>query len=243
VGSALDIIASGPTVPDSSTWQDAWAVLERYALIDDLPETVEARLQAGLKGGMPDTPKPGDAIFERTQTVIIADNALAAEAAHQKAAGLGFNTAILTTFLQGEAREVAKMAVSLGREVISYGRPVNTPACLILGGETTVTLRGTGKGGRNQELALAAALALDQFSESEHMVIVSLATDGTDGPTDSAGAMADATTVDRGMEFGLVAEQSLAQNDSYPYLRAVGDLLLTGPTRTNVNDLIFVFVF
>ena len=181
VGSPLDIIASGPTVPDTTTWEDAWSVLERYALVHELPKTVEARWQAGLRGELPDTPKPGDTIFERTQTLIIADNALAAEAARQAAAELVYNAAILTTFLEGVVREVAKMAVALGREVISHGRPAAPPACLILGGETTVTLRGSGKGGRNQELALAAAVVLDQLSESNRMVVVSLATDGTDG--------------------------------------------------------------
>ena len=243
VGSALDIVASGPTVPDNATWENAWAVLQRYALIDELPETVEARLQAGLRGELPDTPKPGDVIFERTQTLIIADNALAAEAARHKAADMGFDAAILTTFLEGEAREVAKVVVSLGREVIWYGHPVTPPACLILGGETTVTIRGSGKGGRNQELALAAALVLDQLPEGERLVILSLATDGTDGPTDSAGAVVDSTTVERGNRLALTADQHLAINDSYPYLLAVSDLLQTGPTRTNVNDLVFVFVF
>lgn len=243
VGSALDVIASGPTVPDQSTWADAWAVVERYALAGDLPESVRERLQAGLRGEISDTPEPGDAIFARTQTLIIADNAIAAAAARQQAERLGFNAAVLTTFLEGEAREVAKVVVALGREVISHGRPIPAPACLILGGETTVTIRGAGKGGRNQELALAAALVLDQIPESERLTLVSLATDGTDGPTDSAGGMVDRTTVRRGREKGLNAERMLANNDSYSFLSAVGDLLVTGPTRTNVNDLVLVFVF
>lgn len=243
VGSALDVIASGPTVADNSTWADAWAVVERYALAGDLPESVVNRLQSGMMGEIADTPKPGDAIFERIQTLIIADNAIAAAAAWQQARQLGFDAAILTTFLEGEAREVAKMVVALGREVISHGRPVSPPACLILGGETTVTVRGAGKGGRNQELALAAALVLDQLPESDRLLVVSLATDGTDGPTDAAGGMVDGKTVGRGREQRLDAERMLANNDSTPYLQAVGDLLVTGPTRTNVNDLVLVFVF
>ena len=243
VGSALDIIASGPTVPDNTSWADAWAVVERHALIDVLPERVEARLQGGLRGYLPDTPKPGDVIFERTQTLIVADNALAAEVARQKAVELGFNSAILTTYLEGEAREVAKVVVALGREMIASDRPVLSPACLILGGETTVTIRGSGMGGRNQELALAAALILKRLSEGDRLIIVSLATDGTDGPTDSAGAIVDSTTVERGSRLTLTASKHLANNDSYPYLQAVGDLLLTGPTCTNVNDLVFVFGF
>ena len=243
VGSALDIIASGPTVPDNTSWADAWAVVERHTLIDVLPERVEARLQGGLRGYLPDTPKPGDVIFERTQTLIVADNALAAEVARQKAVELGFNSAILTTYLEGRAREVAKVVVALGREMIASDRPVLSPACLIQRGETTVTIRGSGMGGRNQELALAAALILKRLSEGDRLIIVSLATDGTDGPTDSAGAIVDSTTVLRGKAQGLDAGRSLADNDSYRYLEAVDDLLVTGPTRTNVNDLVFVFVF
>jgi hydroxypyruvate reductase len=251
VGSPPDVIASGPTVPDSSTWADAWAVVERYGLAEILPEPVVGRLRAGLAGGLsvpggqglPDTPKPGDPVFVRSQTLVIADNALAAQAAQAKATELGFNAAVLSTFVEGEAREVAKVAVALGREVVTHGRPVAPPACLILGGETTVTLRGQGKGGRNQELALAAALLLDRIPERGRIVVVSLATDGTDGPTDAAGGLTNATTLARGRALGLDAADHLARNDAYPYLRAVGDLLVTGPTQTNVNDLIAVFVF
>ncbi|HEY53748.1 MAG TPA: DUF4147 domain-containing protein [Caldilineae bacterium] len=243
VGSVLDVIASGPTVPDRSTWADAWAVVERYALVDDLPDSVLTRLRAGMGGEILDTPKPGDAIFARSQTLIIADNAIAAEAARQQAEQRGFNAVILTTFLEGEAREVAKVIVALGRESLSHARPVAPPACLILGGETTVTIRGDGMGGRNQELTLAAALVLDQLPESERLVVVSFATDGTDGPTDSAGGMVDGATVERGREKGLDAEGMLANNDSYPYLRSVNDLLVTGPTHTNVNDLVLIFAF
>ncbi len=243
VGSSLDVIASGPTVPDGSTWADAWAVISSYDIEEVLPEAVRSRLQAGLKGMLEDTPEAGDSVFARCQTVIVADNAIAAGAAAEKATESGFNAAVLSTFVEGEAKEVAKIAVALGREVIAHGRPLPAPTCLIFGGETTVTIRGRGKGGRNQELALAASLLLNILPERERLVLVSLASDGTDGPTDSAGGIVDARTVERGQRLGLSAADHLANNDSYSYLQEVGDMLLTGPTRTNVNDLIFVFVF
>jgi hydroxypyruvate reductase len=149
----------------------------------------------------------------------------------------------LSTFVEGEAREVAKVAVALGREVVVHGCPVAPPACLLLGGETTVTLHGQGQGGRNQELALAAALLLARIPEGERIVLASLATDGSDGPTDAAGGLVDAGSVARGQALGLDAAAYLARNDAYPFLHASGDLLRTGPTQTNVNDLIAVFVF
>jgi len=243
VGSPLDIIASGPTVPDHSSWADAWAVVERHGLQAALPDRVVERLRAGLAGQFADTPKSGDPAFASTQTLVIGDNAIAAQAAQQRAAELGFNATVLTTFLEGEAREVARVAVALGREIVAHGPPVAAPTCLILGGETTVTLRGQGTGGRNQELALAAALLLDRLPEKQRIAVVSLATDGTDGPTNSAGGLVDGTSVDRGQAIGLDAASHLADNNSTPYLEAVGDMLVTGPTQTNVNDLVFVFVW
>jgi glycerate 2-kinase len=243
VGNPLDVIASGPTVPDRSTWGEAWQIVQRYGLEPALPASVVQRLRAGLEGQLPDTPKPNDAAFDRCQTVVVADNALAASGAQAKARELGFDAHVLSTFVEGEAREVAKVAVALGREVVAYGRPVPPPACLLLGGETTVTLCGAGKGGRNQELALAAALLLARVFEGERIVLASLASDGSDGPTDSAGGLVDAHTVARGATQGLDAAAHLASNDAYPFLQASGDLLRTGPTQTNVNDLIAVFVF
>ena len=243
VGNPLDVIASGPTAPDPTTWADAWRVVQKYDLEQALPRAARERLLAGLAGRLPDTPKPGDPIFQRVQNVIVGDNALAAAAARAEAEARGFHAAILSTFVQGEAREVAQVLVALGREVVARGRPLRPPACLILGGETTVTLRGKGKGGRNQELALAAGIALARAAEAAPIVILSLGTDGTDGPTDAAGGIVDATTVARGEAAGLDALVHLADNNSYPYLKTIHDLLITGPTRTNVNDLMFVFVF
>jgi glycerate 2-kinase len=240
VGSPLDVIASGPTVPDTSTWQDAWSVVEKYDLAAKLPPRIVQRLQSGLAGEIPDTPKPTDPIFAAAHTLVVADNRVAAQAACQKAAEMGFHPLLLSTYIEGDATVIAQVAVALAREVRASGQPVAAPACLILGGETTVMLgKEHGRGGRNQELALAAAFGLHG---SEGITIVSLATDGTDGPTDSAGGLADGTTVARGQALGLDAADHLRRHDAYPYLQAVHDLLVTGPTQTNVNDLIFVFV-
>jgi glycerate 2-kinase len=240
VGSPLDVIASGPTVPDASTWRQAWEIVERYELADRLPRRILERLQAGLAGKIPDTPKPDDPAFEKAETVVVGDNFVAAMAASEQARALGFNTLLLSTYVEGEAAQVAKLAVALAKEISASSHPVAPPACLILGGETTVQLGDDpGSGGRNQELALSAALELDGTTG---ITIVSLATDGTDGPTDSAGGMADGGTVARGRILGLDAADFLRSHDAYPYLKATNDLLVTGPTQTNVNDLIFVFV-
>lgn len=240
IGSPLDVIASGPTVPDQSTWRDAWDLVEKYDLETALPPAVVDRFQAGLRKEIADTPKPDDPSFAQAQTHIVADNRLAADAALKKAAELGYNTLLLSTFIEGEAAETGKLLAALGKEVRDSGHPIPAPACLVLGGETTVTLSsGSGKGGRNQELALSAALTLRGI---DGVTVVSLATDGTDGPTDSAGGLADGATVARGEAIGLSALDHLRRHNAYPYLAAVDDLLRTGPTRTNVNDLMFVFV-
>ncbi len=240
VGSPLDVIASGPTVPDATTWEDAWTIVRRFDLEDKLPASIVARLKAGLAGDIADTPKADDPAFATTQTLIVADNRVAAQAAVVRAKQLGYHALLLTTYLEGEAAQVAKVVVALGREILANGEPLPRPACLILGGETTVTLgKHPGQGGRNQELALAAAIAL---AGEKEITIVSLATDGSDGPTDSAGAIADGSTCARGREKDLDAEEFLRAHNAYPYLQATHDLLLTGPTQTNVNDLVFVFV-
>lgn len=248
VGNPLDVIASGPTVPDSTTWADAWALVEFYTLEERLPQAVIQRLQAGLRGEIPDTPDSRDPAFTATQTVVVADNRVAADAACAKAEGQGFNTMLLSTFVEGEASEVAKVAVALGKEIQQSGVPIPVPACLIMGGETTVNLEShtdavLGMGGRNQELALAAALALANTADPHSQItVVSLATDGTDGPTDSAGGIADSGTLLRGQQAGLDLETHLHTHNAYPFLKATNDLLITGPTQTNVNDLIFIFV-
>jgi hydroxypyruvate reductase len=240
VGDPLDVIASGPTVPDPTSYADAWAVLEHRKLLETAPPSILSRLRAGLDGEMTETPKPGDPIFERVQNVIVGSNRLAAEAALAKAEELGFNGILLSTFVEGEAREVARVAAALAKEILRHGHPVAPPACVVWGGETTVTVRGGGLGGRNQELALAAALALDGWP---NVALVALATDGTDGPTDAAGALVTGETLARARQLGLDAADYLAHNNSYRFFQCLGDLIVTGPTQTNVNDLLFLFVF
>ena len=240
VGNPLDVIASGPTVPDTSTFAEAYDVLLRYDIIDQVPAEVLAHLRRGLAGEIADTPKPGDPVFASVQNLLVASNEIAAEAAVDQARKLGFNTLFLTNFIEGEAREVAKVMAALAREVDRSGRPVARPACIVSGGETTVTIRGKGKGGRNQELSLAAALKIAGIPA---VAVISLATDGSDGPTDASGAVVDGETVERAKVAGLDPWTYLAANDSYNFLERLDDLLITGPTNTNVNDLIFVFAF
>ncbi len=248
VGTPLDAIASGPTVPDHSTFAQAWAVLERYGIAGQAPDSVREHLRRGLTGRIPDTPKAGDPLFDRVNNVVIGDNASAGRAAVTEAQRLGFHSMLLTSFVQGEAREVARVLAGLaqgiacGQSDFAIGMHA-APACLVLGGETTVTIRGSGMGGRNQELALAAAIALDSrpLPPGVEVAIVSLGTDGTDGPTPAAGGMATGDSLNRARALGLDAHAALANNDSYPFLAALGDLILTGPTQTNVNDLMLVF--
>lgn len=239
VGDPLDVIASGPTVPDPSTFADARRVFEQLGLTGKLPTAVESLLERGAKGEEPETPKPGDPIFTRTETIVIGSNARAAQAAVETATHQGWTVLDLGSRLEGEAREVGRVLGALARSVQQEGRPVSPPACIIAGGETVVTVRGTGRGGRNQELALGAALVIHGLSD---VLVVSLGTDGTDGPTDAAGAVADGTTLMRARALGHDPHTALAQNDSYAFFDALGDLIITGPTRTNVNDLMCVFV-
>jgi hydroxypyruvate reductase len=237
VGNPLDVIASGPTVPDTTTFAGAHSLLVKYGIADTVPASIATHLQRGIEGKVPETPKPGEPVFERVQNVIVGSNAIAAQAAKAQAEAMGLETLLLSTYVEGEAREVAKVMAAVAKSLSVEGWPCAKPACVIAGGETTVTLRGDGKGGRNQELALAAAIALDGW---EGVAIVTLATDGTDGPTDAAGAIIDGTTLDRARALGMSAEDYLARNDAYTFFERLGDLIQTGPTNTNVNDLTFI---
>jgi glycerate 2-kinase len=231
IGDDLDVIGSGPTVPDRSTFAEARAIFEKYGIWNKLPVSVRERFRDFAE----ETPKPGDKIFEKTRNVIVGSNALAIDAAAEEARRLGFHTLVLSTFVEGEAREVARVHAAIAKEIQSSGRPVPRPACLISGGETTVTVRGRGLGGRNQEFALAAAIDIAGFGDN--MLILSAGTDGTDGPTDAAGAIADSTTLERAQALGLDAAAFLRSNDSYHFFEATADLIKTGPTGTNVADL------
>ncbi|HZS00184.1 MAG TPA: glycerate kinase [Chloroflexota bacterium] len=240
LGNPLDVIASGPLAPDPTTYADAGAVLARYDLWDRVPPAVATHLRAGLAGRAPETAKPGDPAFARVRHAVIADNAVAADSAVARARALGLNTLLLSTYVEGEAREVGHVLAALARELAERGQPLSRPACLVLGGETTVTVRGSGTGGRNQEVALGAVTRLAGLDGA---LVLSAATDGGDGPTDAAGAWADGTSLARASALGLDPRAYLARNDAYHFFAALGDLLSTGPTLTNVNDLMFVYAF
>jgi hydroxypyruvate reductase len=235
----LNVIASGPAVPDTSTFEDARRVLKKYDIWDRVPASVQNRIQQGLAGDIEDTPKAGDAVFERCFSELVGTNIQALKAAGQQAEQLGYQTLILSSTVEGEAREVVKVLTAIAKEVRDSGNPLSAPACILCGGETTVTIRGDGKGGRNQEFALAAALVLDGI---ENIVVLAGGTDGNDGPTDAAGAMADGRTLARARAKDLDPLDYLRRNDSYHFFQSLEDLVITGPTRTNVMDVYMFLV-
>jgi glycerate 2-kinase len=239
VGDDLDTIGSGPFVPDHSTFQDIAAILARYELTGKIPAVVKEYMERGLNGQVAETPKPGAPEFDKVINQIVGSNYQACLAAAGAARQAGYRTLILSSFVTGETREVAKVHAALAKEIRASGHPIRPPACLISGGETTVTLKGHGKGGRNQEFALAGALELDGWTD---VLLFSAGTDGTDGDTDAAGAMADGQTCTRARQAGMSASQHLEANDSYPFFAKLGDLVMTGPTRTNVMDIRLVMV-
>ncbi len=234
IGDDPDIIASGITAPDSSTFDECIKILTRYDLLEAIPEPVRAYLFEGSQGRVDETPKPGDAIFAHTANHIVGSISDALSAAEEEARRLGFHPLILSSMIHGEAREVAKVLCSVAAEVQRSGRPIPSPACLLSGGETTVTIRGADLGGRNMELALAASAPLSGLPNT---LLLSAGTDGSDGPTDAAGAFAEHSTALRARAKGLSAREHLSVNDSYRFFQALGDLFITGPTRTNVMDI------
>ncbi|MGH9584080.1 MAG: glycerate kinase type-2 family protein, partial [Bryobacteraceae bacterium] len=234
IGDLLDVIGSGPTAPDGSTFPDALAVLNKYRLLPQVPVRVREYLDGGARGLHAETPKPGEPLFRRVHHVIVGSNRLALEAAASAAKKLGFRTLLLASSMQGETREVAQVHAQILREMVTSGNPVRPPACILSGGETTVTVHGPGIGGRNQEFALAAAISIAGLPSA---IVLSAGTDGTDGPTDAAGAIASGTTLERAARMGLDARRHLSENDSYPFFDALGDLVRTGPTGTNVMDI------
>lgn len=239
IGDDLDTIASGITVPDPSTFNDCLKIIDRYSLNKACPQSVKKHFTEGCKGKIGETPKPGDPIFDRVYNHIIGNLSQALFAAENKASELGFSPLTLTSMLQGEAAEVAKVIGSIAKEVRRSGRPVSPPACLLFGGETTVTIKGDGLGGRNTELALASVVEL---SGSQRTLLLSAGTDGTDGLTDAAGAFVDGSTLSRAIVQGLSPRTFLTSNDSYRFFEKLGELFITGPTRTNVMDLQIVVI-
>jgi hydroxypyruvate reductase len=234
IGDQLDVIGSGPTVPDISTFEEAWNILNKYDLINQIAPSIQRHLKLGKEGKVEETPKPGDPTFEKVFNVLIGSNILALCAARDKASSFGLHTLILSSSIAGDTREAARFHSAIAKEVFLSGNPVPKPACIISGGETTVTLKGHGLGGRNQEFALTGAL---EISGLEKVVLLSGGTDGTDGPTDAAGAIADHTTLRRAKSLDLDPKAYLENNDSYSFFQRLGDLLLTGPTYTNVMDV------
>jgi hydroxypyruvate reductase len=241
IGDRLDTIASGPTAPDPTTFDEALGVIGKYGLESKLEGlSVLEVLRKGAAGKRPETPKPSEPFFRRVSNVIVASNRLALEAAASHARELGFRTLVLTSCLRGEAKEAGKFIASIAWEVWQSGSPVEPPACLLFGGETTVRLgEAPGKGGRNQELALSACLELPP---SEKVVLLCAGTDGTDGPTDAAGAMVDGKIAERARRAGLEPLAYLEAHDSYSFFERTGELLRTGPTGTNVMDLAILLV-
>jgi hydroxypyruvate reductase len=237
VGDRIDVIASGPTVPDESTFDDCMRIVAKYQL--KLPEAVLNLLTRGLNGELEETPKRGDPIFSKTFHLIIGSNIMALKAAEQKAQEYGYKTLILSSSIEGETREVAKVHTAIAKEIRATGNPIPKPACIISGGETTVTIKGKGLGGRNQEFVLASAL---EIAGMEDTVILSCGTDGTDGPTDAAGALADGFTIQRAEQQGMHPLDYLQNNDSYHFFARLGDLIKTGPTNTNVMDVRLLLV-
>ncbi|RLE67177.1 MAG: glycerate kinase [Thermoprotei archaeon] len=239
VGDRLDMVASGPTVPDPTSFKDALNVLERYGLLKLRDSPAVKYIVEGAEGRRPETPKPGDKVFHKVYNILVAGNRISLEAMYNMARKYGYKPLILTSMLEGEAREVGKVVASIAREVESYGWPIQRPACILLGGETTVKVVGDGVGGRNQELALSAALSIRGLKKT---LIASIGSDGIDGVTDAAGAMVDGKTVDYAESLGLDPIDYLYRNDSYNFFKKVGGLIYTGYTGTNVNDFTLILV-
>lgn len=240
VGDPIEYIASGPTSPDSSTFKDALSIIKKYNLVNKLPKSVVERIEKGVRGEILETPKPGDEIFNNVKNIIVSNNMKSLVAMEKKASSLGYNTIILTSYAQGESREVGKFLCAVIKQISSYDIPIKKPACVILGGETTVTVKGNGKGGRNQELVLSIVL---NCKDVKNFVFASIGSDGIDGYTDAAGAIADNFSLEDAVNSGLKPEEFLENNDSYNFFKQTRDLIFTGPTGTNVNDFTVALIF
>ncbi|MDO1450927.1 glycerate kinase [Rhodocytophaga aerolata] len=239
IGDPVDVIASGPTVADPSTFADAWQVIEKYNLQQHISTNITLHLQRGLEKQIPDTPKPADPLFLQMNTKVIGSNAIALQAAGKTAESMGFTTKIGRADIQGDAPQAAYALVEEAR-TIAADITIPKPVCLLTGGETTVVVTGNGKGGRNQHFALCAAL---QLAPGEKIVILSAGTDGTDGPTDAAGAVVDGFTVSNAAQMDLAAADYVSRHDSYDFFRQAGGHITTGPTMTNVMDIMLAIIY
>ncbi len=243
IGDVLSAIASGPTTRDPPTLAEAGGILDKYRLWDRIPGAAAAVIRGGMAGDIPETPKPGDRVFEKVTNILIGTNRDALVTAEEKAKSLGYHTAALTCRLSGEARDAARFLHGAAEDIRDHELLIPRPACLLAGGETTVTLKGSGLGGRNQEMALAFLDLLSRDSRGgENLFFLSGGTDGNDGPTDAAGAFADAGLIRRAEELSLDTGAYLENNDSYHFFEAAGGLLKTGPTNTNVCDLQIILI-
>jgi glycerate-2-kinase len=239
VGDKLESIASGPTVPDDTTYADAYTILQKRGLWRTVPSSVRKRIQKGKEGKLSETPKGSSRIFKRVHNVLVGTNKESCHAAAEALEKRGYHSLILSTRLQGEAREVGKKLAGICIGIRENQLPVAPPAAVVAGGETTVRVHGKGRGGRNQELVLSAALSI---RGNPAILVSSIGTDGVDGPTDAAGAVADGSTVERGLRRGLDADTYLRENNSHEFFKKLKDLIVTGPTGTNVNDILIAIV-
>lgn len=239
VGDDLDVIASGPTVPDRSTFGDCLEILRSYGIESQLPAAVRQRIREGATGRLAETPKTNTHDWRHTAHLVVGSNRQALQTAARAAEHRGYHTMVLSPCIEGETRTVARLHAAIAREILASGNPLPPPACILSGGETTLVVKGDGRGGRNQEFALNAALSI---ADQPSVLILAAGTDGTDGPTDAAGAFVDHTTAARAAGAGLDIRRHLSHNDAYPFFETLGDLLITGPTGTNVMDLNIVLV-
>jgi glycerate-2-kinase len=239
IGDSVDVVASGPTVADPTTFANAWQVIEKYNLQHHISTNITLHLQRGLEKQIPDTPKPADPLFLRMSTTIIGSNAIALRAAGKTAESMGITTKIGRADIQGDAQQAAYALVEEARK-LATDITIPKPACILTGGETTVVVTGNGKGGRNQHFALCAA---SQLGPDEKIIILSAGTDGTDGPTDAAGAVVDGSTISKAAQMNLVANDYLSRHDSYHFFSQAGGHITTGPTMTNVMDIMLAIIY
>jgi glycerate 2-kinase len=238
IGDSIDRIASGPTAPDPSTYEDASDIIQRYQLLDQTPVSIIDHINRGIQKHFAETLKPGNPIFSQVNNLIVGNNMIAATASLHEAEQAGYKTLLLSTSIQGEASQVGLFFGAIAQQIARTNQPVSRPACIIAGGETTVNLHGKGLGGRNQEVALGAVLPVAGL---ENIFLITLATDGGDGPTDAAGAVVSGETLERALQLGLNPHEFLNRNDSYHFFDPLNDLLKPGSTLTNVGDLTFLF--
>ncbi len=239
VGDNMDVIASGPFVPDRSTFRDARDILEKYHLEGRVPASVAGRIRAGSHGDIEENPGPDNPVFKRITNLIVASNIIALQAAKNEAVERGYNSIILSSMIEGDTKDAALWHARIAREIIASSNPIPAPACIVSGGETTVVVTGEGLGGRNMEYAMHAALHIDGL---EHITMASIGTDGSDGPTDAAGAVADGCTLKAARELGMDTQEYIRSNDSYHFHEKLGNLIITGPTKTNTMDVRIMLV-